>query len=105
MSEAALAAAPVTGDHGTFWVDDDVDLAEWYLAQPWSDGLPVVTPTPEKVAAVVHVLGGEPQRLECRVPPRMGNLTREVLAINIVLAGAFEPRDCSLELVHRDRKG
>jgi len=88
MSEAALAGPAVTGDHGKLWVDDDVDLAEWYLAQPWSDGLPVVTPTPEKVAAVVQVLGGEPQRLECRVPPRMGNLTREVLAINIVLAGA-----------------
>ncbi len=70
------------------WVGDEVDLAEWYLAQPWSDGLPVIVPTPEKVAAVVDALGGEPQRVECRVPPRMGNLTREVLAINIVLAGA-----------------
>jgi hypothetical protein len=74
--------------NGGMWVGDDVDLAEWYLAQPWSDGLPVIVPTAEKIAAVVQALGGEPQRLECRVPPRMGNLTREALATNIVLAGA-----------------
>ena len=88
MSAAASAAAPGQGVQDGLWVPDDIDLAEWYLAQPWSDGLPVVAPTPEKIAAVVTALGGDPQLVECRVPPRMGGLTREALAINIVLAGA-----------------
>src|SRR5438067_4915033 len=63
------------------------DLVEWYFAQGWTDGLPVVPPTEEKVAAMVAALGGEPDRVECKIPPRYGSLTREVLAINLVMAG------------------
>jgi len=66
---------------------DQIDLVEWYFKQGWTDGLPVVPPTPETVAAMVTALGGDPNHLEARVPPRWGNLTREVLAVNLVLAG------------------
>jgi len=60
---------------------------EWYFDRGWTDGLPVVPPTPEKVEAMVSALGGEPQKLEARIPPRWGNLTREILAVNMVMAG------------------
>ncbi len=70
-------------------VPDHVDLVEWYYQQGCSDGLPVVPPTPAKVAAVVEALGGEPEIVECRVPPRWGSLTREVLAVNLVMAGGL----------------
>src|SRR3954454_2655143 len=63
------------------------DLVEWYFERGWTDGLPVVPPTREAVDVAVAALGGDPDRVECRVPPRLGNLTREVLAINIVMAG------------------
>ena len=66
---------------------DQIDLIEWYFEQGWTDGLPVTPPTPAAVAATVDALGGAPDRLEARVPPRWGNLTREVLAINMVMAG------------------
>jgi hypothetical protein len=46
-----------------------------------------VPPTPEKLAAMIRALGGEPDRVECRVPPRGGDLTRRVLAVNMVMAG------------------
>jgi hypothetical protein len=59
------------------------NLVEWYFDQGWTDGLPVVPPTGETVAACIAVLGGDPELLECRVPPRYGGLTREVLAINM----------------------
>ncbi len=65
------------------------DLVEWYFEQGLGDGLPVVPPTPGKIAAVVEMLGGEPALLEGRVPPRLGSLTREVLAINVVMAGCL----------------
>src|SRR5262245_10901412 len=68
-------------------VDPAVDLVEWYYEQGFSDGLPVVPPTPAKIDAMLAALGGEPARVECRVPPRGGILTREVLAINLVMAG------------------
>ncbi|BBX75707.1 hypothetical protein H7H78_00270 [Mycobacterium shinjukuense] len=63
------------------------DLVEYYFDQPWSDGLPVVPPTPEHVAAVLDVLGGDPKQLLARIPPRWGNLTAELLAVNMVMAG------------------
>ncbi len=68
-------------------VEEPLDLVEWYFKQGWTDGLPVVPPTAEKVAIMVTALGGQPEAIEARVPPRWGNLTREVLAINLVLAG------------------
>jgi len=68
-------------------VPEGTDLIEWYYEKGFSDGLPVVPPTPEKLAAMLAALGGEPQKVECRVPPRWGVLTREVLAVNLVMAG------------------
>ncbi len=68
-------------------VETGTDLVEWYYAQGWTDGLPVVPPTAEKIAACVAALGGEPELVECKVPPRHGNLSRRVLAINMVMAG------------------
>jgi hypothetical protein len=63
------------------------DPVEYYFEQAWSDGLPVVPPTPEKIAAIVDALDGEPDFREAVIPPRRGSLTREVLAINMVMAG------------------
>jgi hypothetical protein len=60
-------------------VPTDTDLVEWYFEQGWTDGLPVVPPTGEQIAACIKALGGEPEFLECRVPPRYGGLTREPL--------------------------
>src|SRR5262245_50545625 len=68
-------------------VTPGTDLIEWYYERGYSDGLPLVPPTSEKIAAVVAELGGEPGRVVSRVPPRWGSLTREVLAINMVMAG------------------
>src|SRR5271169_1589374 len=68
-------------------VPEGTDLIEWYFEQGWTDGLPVVPPTRARVDAVVEALGGEPHLVECKVPPRHGSLSREVLAINIVMAG------------------
>src|SRR5215475_8488180 len=68
-------------------VPSGTDLVEWYFEQGWTDGLPVVPPTQRLVEAFVDALGGDPQLVECKVPPRHGSLTREVLAINMVMAG------------------
>jgi hypothetical protein len=85
--DAALQAPPLASAPNPRTVAEATDLIEWYYEQGWSDGLPLVPPTPEKIAAVVDALGGDPGRLVSRVPPRWGSLTREVLAINMVMAG------------------
>ena len=69
------------------FVEQDIDLVEYYYEKGFSDGLPVVPPTLEKIEAMVSALGGEPERVESRIPPRWGTLTREVLAVNLVMAG------------------
>ena len=68
---------------------NDLDLVEWYFEQGWTDGLPVVPPTPERMSQMIAALGGEPTVVEARIPPRWGSLTREVLATNLVLAGCL----------------
>lgn len=87
MSAQVASSTVSNAGSDTHWLAADVDLAEWYYEQGYSDGLPVMVPTPEKVAAMVEALGGDPDYVECRVPPRWGSLTRHVLAINMVMAG------------------
>jgi hypothetical protein len=74
-------------DRDLLQVPAGTNLVEWYFEQGWTDGLPVVPPTREAVDAVVAALGGEPEFVELKVPPRYGSLSREVLAINAVMAG------------------
>jgi hypothetical protein len=84
---ASMAMAEKTDEPNTLSVPAGTDLVEWYFARGWTDGLPVVPPTRAAVDACVAALGGEPRLVECKVPPRWGSLSREVLAINMVMAG------------------
>ena len=84
---ARLVIRPAQAEKCVLRVPAGTDLVEWYFEQGWTDGLPVVSPTRALVDAFVEALGGDPQFVECKVPPRHGSLTREVLAINMVMAG------------------
>src|ERR1700739_2683678 len=70
-----------------FETTSGTDLVETYFERGWTDGLPVVAPTRKKVDAMVDALGGEPDMVECTVAPRWGVLTREVMAVNMIMAG------------------
>ncbi len=85
MEQAAVDLKPLGATPGE--LPEGTDLIEWYYERGYSDGFPLVPPTPEKIAAIVDALGGDAKRLLCKVPPRWGGLTREVLAINMVMAG------------------
>jgi len=84
MTQAA-SVSPLPVDEAR--VPEGTDLIEWYYEHGYSDGFPLVPPTPQKLAATIDALGGDASRLVARVPPRWGSLTREVLAINMVMAG------------------
>src|SRR5438045_8922789 len=60
---ATLSGAALQVPRGT-------DLVEWYFAQGWTDGLPVVQPPAETVAAMIAALGGEPDRAEDKLTTR-----------------------------------
>ena len=63
------------------------EAIEKYFELGWTDGLPVVPPTKEKIDKFVEFLGWNPDFIECKVPPRWGGLSRGVLAINMIMAG------------------
>ena len=53
----------------------------------WSIGLPIIPPTPEKVAAMLKGTTRKPGEIVWTVPPRMGQLTVELVAAYGVMAG------------------
>jgi hypothetical protein len=64
-------------------------INDYFYERGWTDGLPVVPPTEERVQAM---LGGmrshNADDLIATVPPRMGKATLRQVAVNAVMAGA-----------------
>ena len=71
----------------TVEVASGADPIEACYDRGWSDGLPVVPPTPERI---LRMLGGtrrDPHEVIGRVPPELAPCTVEKVAINAVMAG------------------
>lgn len=63
------------------------DVAEFMFDQGFSDGLPLVPPTPERVMRMLAGTSRGAQDLVAISPPNMGHATVEKIAINAVMAG------------------
>jgi hypothetical protein len=61
---------------------------ELYLKNKWSDGLPLVAPTPERVKWILTGTSRSPKDVIGTVKPKNGIATVEKIAINAVMAGA-----------------
>lgn len=70
-------------------VEDVFAAQEFYHSSGWTDGLPVVPPTPEAVAACLDWAGTAPNQLIGVEPVRERSITAEKLAINAVMAGCL----------------
>jgi hypothetical protein len=66
---------------------NDNDDQETLFARGWTDGLPVVIPTVNKVAAMVEASGRDAKEEIGPIPPCWRNATIEKIAINAVMAG------------------
>ncbi len=79
------------GEPATIELADDrpETLLRHFEAQGWGDGLPMVAPTEDRVAAMLAGLGGggSPDEVVATLPPRSGLATPRLIAINAVLAG------------------
>ena len=53
----------------------------------WSDGLPVVPPTPERILRMLEGTNRAPQEIVGRIPPNLAPCRVEKVAINAVMAG------------------
>lgn len=70
--------------------DEKIDaINDYFYERGWTDGLPIVPPTEERVRAM---LAGMPRRTAddviSIVPPRMGKANMRQIAVNAVMAGA-----------------
>ena len=62
-------------------------LSKMFYERKWSLGLPIVPPTPEAVAEMLKGTSRKPEEVVWVVPPRMGQLTVELVATLGVMAG------------------
>jgi hypothetical protein len=63
------------------------DEIEAMYDRGWSDGLPLVPPTPARVERMLGGTTRDPAELVCVMPPDMADCTVEKVAINAVMAG------------------
>jgi hypothetical protein len=90
LTEEAKAPAPARRSSGAVVsAPDDIDrFQEFVAAEGWSDGLPLLPPTPERVE---RMLGGwSSRRAEVIgvLAPRKAEATLEAIAVNAAMAGA-----------------
>ena len=69
-------------------VPDDVEaINDLFYERGWSDGLPIVPPTEERVARMLATTRLPPPTVLGVMPPREGTVTVEKVAVNAVMAG------------------
>lgn len=72
-----------------FELADPAEALEFCYRQGWTDGLPVVPPTPERVSEFLAYAGHAPGDILGTIPARNRILTAEKVAINAVMAGCL----------------
>jgi hypothetical protein len=65
------------------------DPIQYCYDRGWTDGLPVVPPTEERVAAMLGGTGLPRDRVIAKIPPAWAEATVEKIAINCVMAGCL----------------
>ena len=66
-----------------------MDAIELMYETSWTDGLPVVPPTEERVRQFIEYVDRSPEELVAEVPPLGGRATIERIAVNAVMAGCL----------------
>lgn len=71
-------------------VESEIDALEYAHDRGWSDGLPVVPPTRDRIDRMLTAHGLEPGREIGQVPERKRTVTAELVAANAVMAGCTD---------------
>src|SRR6266542_4196145 len=83
------ALMPATLTSKRYQVQDAADAIEFCFQQGWTDGLPVVPPTPDRVSAMLDAAGLEPDKEVCFITNRQAAVSAEKIAVNAVMAGCL----------------
>ena len=68
---------------------DLAELNRFFLERRWSDGLPVIPPTAERVADMLRHTHRARDQVVAKIAPAFGAATVECIAINALLAGCY----------------
>jgi hypothetical protein len=72
------------------WLDDDVEaIYENYLERGWTDGLPIIPPSPARVDRMIGGCGRPPDEVIAILAPRLAPATVRGIAVNAVMAGCL----------------
>jgi len=82
---ARFSGSPIRSRHVEFAGAEDP--FEAMFARGWTDGLPVVPPTPERVLRMLTGTTRPPDEVIAVAPPDLVELTVEKIAVNAVMAG------------------
>lgn len=69
--------------------DDIEEIFQYAYERGWTDGLPIIPPTPDRVRRMVAQVKQDPKTVVAEVEPRRGLATVEKIAINAVMAGCL----------------
>ncbi len=72
-----------------FEVKDSLEAIEFYFQKGWTDGLPVVPPTEDRIWEMLDYVKKEPDEIIGQIPVRRRVITAEKIAINAVMAGCL----------------
>ena len=67
-------------------VEDALAVQELFYQNEWTDGLPVVPPTKDKIESMLETVPMDPQTIIGTIPERGSAFTLEVASINAVMA-------------------
>lgn len=84
---ARFSGSPIASRHVEFARSEDP--FEAMFVRGWTDGLPVVPPTIERVLAMLEGTSRAPDEVVALAPPDLAELTIEKIAVNAVMAGCL----------------
>ena len=69
-------------------LDDSLEAVnDWFYDQGWTDGLPIIPPTPDLVSEFLDTAGRGPSDILGTEPTKGRVITAEKVAVNSVMAG------------------
>jgi hypothetical protein len=68
---------------------DALEAIELFFQKGWTDGLPIIPPTADRIQAMLDAVSMEPDTIIGSIPERSRLFTAEVAAINAVMAGCL----------------
>ncbi|MDR3590558.1 MAG: hypothetical protein P4N41_12970 [Negativicutes bacterium] len=87
VDESALKQAPSYPAPTFTFKGTSAELNQMFIDKGWSNGIPIIPPTPEKVATMLKGTTRQPDEVVWIVPPRKGVVTVELVATYAVMAG------------------